>query len=174
MMRLLLIAFAMLLLAPAAQAQDLAHETAQVDDLRSIREIKRLQAEWGYRAIAGDWKGMAALGTEYVEMVLPGGNREGREAVENGLRQLFGGADGIPAGRLNLQMWFSPVITLAADGSRATVRWRRSAPTMSRWQCRAATRLGARRSKMGCGGCSGAVSTAFRRGGSTCRCGSAR
>jgi len=124
MTRLLLLAFAALLLAPAAQAQDLARETAQVEDLRSIREIKRLQAEWGYRAIAGDWKGMAELGTDYVEMVLPGGNREGREAVENGLRQLFGGSDGIPAGRLNLHVWFSPVITLSAMGDRATGRWR--------------------------------------------------
>ena len=124
MIRLLLAVFAALLLAPAAEAQDLARKTAQVEDLRSIREIKRLQAEWGYRAIAGDWKGMAALGTDYVEMVLPGGNREGREAVESGLRQLFGGTDGIPAGRLNLHVWFSPVITLSAMGDRATGRWR--------------------------------------------------
>jgi len=125
MIRALLIAFAALMLVPATHAQDLARETAQVEDLRSIREIKRLQAEWGYRAIAGDWKGMAALGTDYVEMVLPGGNREGRQAVEDGLRQLLGrGADGIPAGRLNLQMWFSPVITLSAMGDRATGRWR--------------------------------------------------
>ncbi len=124
MIRRLLLALAALLLAPAVEAQDLARATARVEDLRSIREIKRLQAEWGYRAIAGDWKGMAALGTDYVEMVLPGGNREGREAVENGLRQLFGGADGIPAGRLNLHVWFSPVITLSAMGDRATGRWR--------------------------------------------------
>jgi len=125
MIRRLLLAFALLLAPIAAQAQDIARETAQVEDLRSIREIKRLQAEWGYRAIAGDWKGMAALGTDYVEMVLPGGNREGREAVEAGLRQLLGrGADGIPAGRLNLHIWFSPVITLSAMGDRATGRWR--------------------------------------------------
>ena len=53
------------LIAPAAQAQDdLARETARVEDLRSIREIKRLQAQWGYLAMAGDWKGMAALGTD--------------------------------------------------------------------------------------------------------------
>lgn len=119
-----LLLFAALLFAPAAHAQDLAHQTAAVEDLRSIREIKRLQAEWGYRAIAGDWHGMADLGTDYVEMVLPGGNRAGREAVEAGLRQLFGGVDGVPAGRLNLHMWFSPVITLSAMGDRATGRWR--------------------------------------------------
>lgn len=124
--RHLLLLVCALILAPTAQAQEsLARQTARVEDLRSIREIKRLQAEWGYRAMAGDWKGMAALGTDYVEMVLPGGNAGGREAVENGLRRLLGrGADGIPAGRLNVQMWFSPVVTLSAMGERATVRWR--------------------------------------------------
>lgn len=120
-----LLAFAALLLAPTAQAQDLARETAEVEDLRSIREIKRLQAEWGYRAMAGDWKGMAELGTYYVEMVLPGDDPAGREPVERWLREQMGrGVDGMPAGRLNLHLWFSPVITLSAEGDRATGRWR--------------------------------------------------
>jgi hypothetical protein len=130
MIRCMLLVLAALSLAPAAaQAQDdLARETAQVEDLRSIREIKRLQAEWGYRAMAGDWKGMAELGTPYVEMVLPGGNAEGREAVERWLRERMGhGVDGMPAGRLNLRLWISPVITLSAMGDRATGRWRQIA-----------------------------------------------
>ena len=58
-----LLPLAALLLAPAARAQDLARETAQVEDLRSIREIKRLQALWGHYALAGEWKAMAGLGT---------------------------------------------------------------------------------------------------------------
>ena len=117
---------AALLLAPSVHAQDLRRETARVEDLRSVREIKRLQAQWGYLALAGDWKGMAALGTPEVEMVNPGaGNAVGREALAAWLRQRLGrGADGIPAGRLNLQMWFSPVVTLAPDGQGATARWR--------------------------------------------------
>jgi hypothetical protein len=120
-----LLVLAAMVLAPAVHAQDLARETAQVQDLRSMREIKRLQAEWGYRAMAGDWKGMAELGADYVEMVLPGGNRAGREAVEGWLREQMGrGSDGMPAGRLNLHLWFSPVITLSAEGDRATGRWR--------------------------------------------------
>ena len=99
MIRRLLLALAVLLLTPVAHAQDgLARETAKVEDLRSIREIKRLQAEWGYRAMAGDWKGMAELGTDYVEMVLPGGNAMGREGVAQWLRERMGqGADGMPA-----------------------------------------------------------------------------
>jgi ketosteroid isomerase-like protein len=125
------ILLAVLLLAAApATAQDLARETAKVEDLRSIREIKRLQAEWGYDAMAGDWKAMAALGAPHVEMVLPGGNAVGREALEQWLRQRMGqGADGVSAGRLNARIWFSPVITLSAEGDRATGRWKQLALT---------------------------------------------
>jgi ketosteroid isomerase-like protein len=124
-----LVAAALLTAAPAA-AQDLAHETAKVEDLHSIREIKRLQAEWGYDAMAGDWKAMAALGTPYVEMLLPEGNAVGREALEDWLRQRMGqGADGIAKGRLNARIWFSPVITLSAEGERATGRWKQLALT---------------------------------------------
>lgn len=131
MIRRLLLALALLFAPVAAQAQhDTARETAQVEDLRAIREIKRLQAQWGYDAMAGDWKAMAALGTDYVEIVLPGGNAAGREAVEQWLRQRMGeGSDGMPAGRLNLRLWISPVITLSAMGDRAIGRWRQVALT---------------------------------------------
>ena len=119
-----LLPLAALLLAPAARAQDLARETAQVEDLRSIREIKRLQALWGHYALAGEWKAMAGLGTYYVEMVVAGDDPAGREAVEQWLRQGMGrGVDGVPAGRLNVHLWISPVITLSAQGDRATGRW---------------------------------------------------
>ena len=124
----LLLFVAALLLAPGALAQDLARdlarETAQVEDLRSIREIKRLQAEWGYRAMAGDWKGMAELGTYYIQMTIAGIDPMGRDDIEQWLRRRMGrGADGMAAGRLNLRLWFSPVITLSALGDRATGRW---------------------------------------------------
>lgn len=120
-----ILAVCALLLAPAAHAQDLRRETARVEDLRSVREIKRLQAQWGYLALAGDWKGMAALGTPDVAMLQPTGPTKGREGLEAWLRQRLGnGRDGIPAGRLNLQVWFSPVITLAQDGQSAKGRWR--------------------------------------------------
>jgi len=120
----LLLALAALLLAPTVHAQDLARETAQVEDLRSIREIKRLQALWGHNALAGEWQAMAALGTENVRMVLPTGDAVGRAALEGWLRERMGnGADGVAAGRLNLRLYFSPVITLAPDGQSATGRW---------------------------------------------------
>jgi len=127
-----LLAFAALLLAPAAQAQDedLSRRTAQVEDLRSIREIKRLQSEWGYFAMAGDWKAMAELGTEDVRMVLPNGDAVGRTALEQSLRERQGkGADGMPAGRLNIRLYISPVLTLSPDGQRARGRWHHLAMT---------------------------------------------
>jgi hypothetical protein len=129
-MTLRLAVAALLIFSAPAAAQDLARDTARIEDLRSIREIKRLQAEWGYDAMAGDWKAMAALGAPYVEMVLPGGNQVGRAALEGWLRQRMGhGADGVPAGRLNARIWFSPVITLSAQGDRATGRWKQLALT---------------------------------------------
>lgn len=128
MIRRILLALVALCLVPAAAAaQDAgsARDTARVEDLRSIREIKRLQAQWGYLALAGDWKAMAAIGTDSVTIVNAGGNAVGRDALEAWLRQRLGrGADGIPAGRLNIQLWFSPVVTLAPDGQGATARWR--------------------------------------------------
>ncbi len=126
MIRLLLALAALLLLAPAVHAQDdLAHQTAKVEDLRSIREIKRLQAQWGYLAMVGDWQAMAAMATEDVRMVLPNGDAVGRAALAASLRERQGrGGDGMPAGRFNLRLYMSPVVTLARDGRSATVRWR--------------------------------------------------
>ncbi len=129
MLRHLLAALVLALAAPAA-AGDLAHDTAAVEDLRSIREIKRLQAEWGYLAMAGDWKAMAALGTQDVSILLPGGTPTGRAAFEQALRDVMGhGVDGVPAGRLNVRLLFSPVITLSPSGDAATGRWRHLAMT---------------------------------------------
>jgi uncharacterized protein (TIGR02246 family) len=123
MIRRLLFALALLLLPAALPAQDLARETARLEDLTSIREIKLLQARWGHMALAGNWKGMAELGTEDVEMTLPTPAR-GRAELEGWLRERMGrGADGMPAGRMNLRFYISPVITLAQDGQSATGRW---------------------------------------------------
>ena len=115
---------------PAAAQADMAVETAQVEDLRSIREIKRLQAEWGHMALAGNWDGMARLAAPDVVLALSHGELNGQGALEAWLRTTQGGgSDGIPAGKLNLRFYMSPVITLAQDGQSATGRWHEIAMT---------------------------------------------
>ena len=130
-MRFALLALACLLLFPAAsQAQDAAVETAKVEDLRSIRDIKQLQANWGHRAIQGDWQGMAALVAGDAEFISRGGVITGAASVERWLRATQGkGEDGMPAGRMNMRLFISPVITLAPDGQGATGRWHEIAMT---------------------------------------------
>ncbi|HSG57021.1 MAG TPA: nuclear transport factor 2 family protein, partial [Paracoccaceae bacterium] len=126
----LMLALGALLLAPATAAQeDLSVRTAQVDDLTAVRQIKHLQARWGHMAMAGNWAGMADMATDDVVMVLPV-PAVGRAALEQSLRNRQGhGVDGMPAGRLNIRLYISPVITLAPDGQSATGRWHHIAMT---------------------------------------------
>jgi ketosteroid isomerase-like protein len=121
----------LLLLAPAAlAAQDLAVETAKVEDLTSIREIRHLQARWGHMALAGNWQGMAEQATEDARLVTRYGELSGRGGIEAWLRGTQGhGIDGMPAGRMNLRLFISPVITLSQDGQSATGRWHEVALT---------------------------------------------
>lgn len=104
--------------------------TAQLADIRSVREIKRLQHMWGHLADAGQWQAMAALFT--ADGAWTDGSRQisGRAAIAAFLRQDMGGGHEAPQpGRLNLRLFMSPVITLAADGRRATGRWHEVAMT---------------------------------------------
>ena len=120
-----------LCVAPAAlQAQDLAIETAKLEDLRTIREIKLLQARWGHLAMGGDWHGMAELADERAVLAMRYGEIGGRGGIEAWLKTTQGeGVVGMPAGRFNLRLYLSPVITLASDGQSATGRWHEIAMT---------------------------------------------
>ncbi len=129
--RRVLLALSLIVTPVAVHAQDdLAAETARVEDLTSIRQIKHMQARWGHLALAGNWSGMAGMLTADAELVTRGGVITGRAGLENWLRATQGhGADGMPAGRMNLRLFLSPVITLAADGLSATGRWHEVALT---------------------------------------------
>ncbi|AKH42141.1 ketosteroid isomerase-like protein [Altererythrobacter atlanticus] len=127
---LLPLALALVPAGVAAQETSLAVETAKVDDLISIREIKLLQARWGHMAMAGDWGGMAGLATEDAKWRVRRGEVQGRGGIEALLRASQGhGEDGMPAGRMNLRLYISPVITLGKDGQTATGRWHEVAMT---------------------------------------------
>jgi len=103
---------------------------ARLADIRSLRDIKRTQHSWGHLADAGQWQAMAALFTP--DGIWTDGQRlaTGRNAIEALLRQEMGGGQDHPApDRLNLHLLLSPVITLSADGRRATGRWHALAMT---------------------------------------------
>lgn len=132
MIRWVMMALAALMLTPlpATAQDDLAVETARVEDLTSIREIKNLQAAWGHSAIAGNWGNMASMLAADAEMRVGGNTYAGREAIHAFLRETQGGGlEGMAGGRLNLRLWLTPVITLAADGHSATGRWHEIAMT---------------------------------------------
>jgi len=104
--------------------------TARLEDIRSIREIKRLQHAWGHYADAGQWSEMAGLFA--ADGVWTDGERTvaGRQAIEAFLgREMGGGASPLPADRINLRLFLCPVITLSPDGRMARGRWHEVAMT---------------------------------------------
>lgn len=132
MIRALLALLAILLAVPAA-AQVPAHpavETARLEDLTAIRQIKHLQAHWGHLQLRGQWQAMAELLTDDAVMAFQHGELHGRAEILADLREQEGmGTDGLLPGLINLHLWISPVITLAADGQSATGRWQELALT---------------------------------------------
>ena len=73
--------------------------------------------QWGYRALAGDWKGMAALGTDDVRWSCRAATPRAARRSSSGCASAWAAAStACPPGRLNLRLYFSPVITLARDG----------------------------------------------------------
>jgi NitT/TauT family transport system substrate-binding protein len=113
-----------------AQMADPAVETAKIEDLTSIREIKNIQHLWGYMALGGDFSGMADLLIEDARYTDHSGSITGREQIERLLRrEQIGGGRPLPGDKLNIRLFLSPVITLAPDGQSATGRWHEIALT---------------------------------------------
>ncbi|TIX51426.1 nuclear transport factor 2 family protein [Alteraurantiacibacter aquimixticola] len=126
MIRRIVLSLALVVLAPPpASAQEEPEVIqARIDDLTSLRQIKHMQARWGHMAMSGDWHGMAQMVTPDAELVTRGGVISRRAGVEQWLRSTQGhGEDGMPAGRMNIRLFVSPVVTLADDGQSATGRW---------------------------------------------------
>lgn len=133
MLRALFALLALLIAVPAAAQPappDPAVETARLEDLTAIRQIKHLQAHWGHLALRGQWQAMGDLLTDDAVLTFPHGELAGRADIVADLRETQGGGtDGLQPGRLNLHLWISPVITLAPDGQSATGRWQEIALT---------------------------------------------
>lgn len=114
----------------ADEMPDLATLAARLADIRALREVKRLQHAWGHFAGAGQWRDMAALFAADGIYDAPPAHAEGRAAIEAHLRETMGGGgDGLAADRLNIRLFLSPVITIAADGRTAKGRWHEVAMT---------------------------------------------
>src|SRR5690606_34249780 len=87
---------------------------SRLQDIRSVREIKRLQHLWGHYADVGQWAEMATLFSPGG--VWTDGSRtvSGQAAIGAFLRETMGGGgERLPPGRLNLRLFLTPVITLA-------------------------------------------------------------
>ena len=109
----------------AAQAREIADLSARVAVLEGTREIRNLQRAFGYFVDRGLWRQAAELfaadGT--IEIGLDGIYR-GPERIEQYLRLLHGGQEGLIYGQLNEWVTLQPMIAVAADGMSATARWR--------------------------------------------------
>jgi hypothetical protein len=68
-----------------------AELTARLEDIRSVREIKRLQHLWGHYADAGQWSDMAALFTDAGVWTDGATTVSSRNEVHALLRRTMGG-----------------------------------------------------------------------------------
>ncbi|HWW63846.1 MAG TPA: nuclear transport factor 2 family protein [Sphingomonadaceae bacterium] len=103
---------------------DAAVLSARLADIRAVREIKRLQHCLGHYAEAGQWTAMAALFARDGVYEAAPVRHKGHAAIAAYFRETMGdGKDGLAPDRLNIQLFLSPVITVAADGRTAKGRW---------------------------------------------------
>ena len=98
--------------------------------IEDVGAIERLQHAYGYYVDRGLWDEAADLFADdgSIEIALDG-VYEGKPRVRDYLYALGGGRKGLPDGRLNEHLQVMPVITLGADGTTATARWRAIALT---------------------------------------------
>lgn len=102
-------------------------ETAATE---AIRAVKRLQHAYGHYAEAGLWEDLADLFAEDAVAHLPSGTLTGKAAIREYLLNDVGrGRLGLEPGRLNAELFLSPVVTLDPDRRRARGRWHRLALT---------------------------------------------
>lgn len=109
----------------AVQAREIAALDARVTVLEGTREVRNLQRAFGYFMDRGLWRQAAQLFAEdgTIEIGLDGIYR-GPERIEQYLRLLHGGQEGLIYGQLNEWVTLQPMIAVAPDGMSATARWR--------------------------------------------------
>ncbi|MFC3099197.1 nuclear transport factor 2 family protein [Alteraurantiacibacter palmitatis] len=133
MMRRLVLATTLLALPVPAAAQmsdaairaEAAELTRRVEVLEGTRAILNLQRAFGFYVDRGLWDQAAALfaadGT--IEIGIDG-VYQGPARIEDYLRRLHGGQEGLIYGQLNEWVTLQPAIVVAPDARSATARWR--------------------------------------------------
>ena len=130
-MRSLAFLASLALLAPvSASAQsrvdrEIAELTSRVERLEGHRAVKKLQRAFGYYVDRGLWGEAADLFADdgTIEIGLDG-VYVGRDRIEEYLRRLHGGQEGLIYGQLNEWITLQPAISVADDGRSAIARWR--------------------------------------------------
>jgi hypothetical protein len=129
MKRLLTVVLAGLLMASAAQAQNIEAGldalTARVEKLEGTRAVRKLQRAFGYYVDRGLWGDAADLFADdgTFELGLDG-VYVGKARIREYLKRLHGNQEGLIYGQLNEWVTLQPAIFIAADGRSASARWR--------------------------------------------------
>lgn len=129
----LIIAASMAAIPVTAQAQisdaqvraEIEELTSRVEQLEGVRAIKNLQRAFAYYVDRGLWNEAAALFSDQGTMEIGiDGVYAGPIRIAEYLRRLHGGQEGLIYGQLNEWVTLQPAISMAADGTSATARWR--------------------------------------------------
>ena len=102
-----------------------AELTARVEVLEGTRAILNLQRAFGFYVDRGLWRQAADLFADdgTIEIGIDG-VYQGRQRIEEYLRRLHGGQEGLVYGQLNEWVTLQPAIVVADDALTATARWR--------------------------------------------------
>ncbi|MEO5706166.1 MAG: nuclear transport factor 2 family protein [Alteraurantiacibacter sp.] len=132
MMRLLLAAALLAAPLPAAAQmadarirEEAAALTRRVEVLEGNRAIRNLQRAFGFYVDRGLWRDAATLFAADGTIELGAdGVYQGPTRIEEYLRRLHGGQEGLIYGQLNEWVTLQPAVVVADDALTATARWR--------------------------------------------------
>ena len=112
-------------LAQGAVDREIDALTLRVEKLEGIRAVKKLQRAFGFYVDRGLWSEAADLFADdgTIEIGLDG-VYVGRDRIEEYLRRLHGGQEGLIYGQLNEWITLQPAISVADYGRSAIARWR--------------------------------------------------
>jgi hypothetical protein len=111
--------------AQAAVDREIDALTLRVEKLEGTRAVQKLQRAFGFYVDRGLWGEAADLFVDNgsIEIGIDG-VYVGKGRIQEYLKRLHGGQEGLIYGQLNEWITLQPAINVAADGRSATARWR--------------------------------------------------